>query len=76
MAHRQLGTLPEGAVRFSLGLFNTEAEIDTALDARARARGATQRRHAVKQTVDARGLACPQPVVLTGKAIVGAEQVT
>ncbi|MEK7704873.1 MAG: aminotransferase class V-fold PLP-dependent enzyme [Myxococcota bacterium] len=33
MAHRQLGTFPEGTVRFSLGLFNTEAEIDTALAA-------------------------------------------
>jgi cysteine desulfurase family protein len=33
LAHRQLGTFPEGAVRFSLGLFNTEAEIAIALDA-------------------------------------------
>lgn len=33
MAHRQVGTFPEGTVRFSLGLFNTEAEIDTALAA-------------------------------------------
>jgi cysteine desulfurase family protein len=31
LAHRQLGTFPEGAVRFGLGLFNTEAEVDTAL---------------------------------------------
>jgi selenium metabolism protein YedF len=30
----------------------------------------------VKQTVDARGLACPQPVVLTARAVVGAEQLT
>jgi selenium metabolism protein YedF len=30
----------------------------------------------VRQTVDARGLACPQPVVLTAKAVVGAEQLT
>ena len=30
----------------------------------------------MKETVDARGLTCPQPVVLTAKAIVGAEQVT
>jgi cysteine desulfurase/selenocysteine lyase len=32
MAHRQLGTFPEGSVRFSLGVFNQPAEIDTALD--------------------------------------------
>jgi selenium metabolism protein YedF len=30
----------------------------------------------MKQTVDARGLACPQPVVLTSKAIAAADQVT
>ena len=33
LAHRQLGTFPEGAVRFSLGLFNTDTEIATVLDA-------------------------------------------
>jgi len=33
LAHRQLGTFPEGTVRLSLGLFNTEAEITTALAA-------------------------------------------
>ncbi len=33
LAHRQLGTFPEGAVRFSLGLFNTESDVTTALDA-------------------------------------------
>jgi len=33
LAHRQLGTAPEGSVRFSPGLFSTDAEIDTALDA-------------------------------------------
>lgn len=32
LAHRQLGTFPGGTVRFSLGLFNTETEIATALD--------------------------------------------
>jgi cysteine desulfurase family protein len=32
-AHRTLGTFPEGTVRFSLGLFNTEAEVDRALQA-------------------------------------------
>ncbi|MCP4593842.1 MAG: aminotransferase class V-fold PLP-dependent enzyme [bacterium] len=32
-AHRTLGTFPEGTVRFSLGLFNTQAEIDQAIDA-------------------------------------------
>jgi selenium metabolism protein YedF len=30
----------------------------------------------VKQTVDARGLACPEPVVLTAKALAVADQVT
>jgi selenium metabolism protein YedF len=30
----------------------------------------------MKQVVDARGLACPQPVVLTGKALANADQVT
>lgn len=33
LAHQHLGTFPDGAVRFSLGLFNTEAEIANALDA-------------------------------------------
>ncbi len=33
LAHRQLGTFPKGAVRFSLGISNTEPEIDTALAA-------------------------------------------
>lgn len=32
-AHRALGTFPEGAVRISLGFFNTEQEIDLLLDA-------------------------------------------
>lgn len=33
LAHRTLGTFPEGAVRFSLGIFNTQSEVSTALDA-------------------------------------------
>lgn len=33
LAHRQLGTFPDGAVRFSLGFFNTEEEIVIAIDA-------------------------------------------
>ncbi len=33
LAHRQLGTFPAGTVRFSLGYFNHEGEIATALDA-------------------------------------------
>ena len=32
-AHRTLGTFPKGTVRFSMGVFNTEAEADRALDA-------------------------------------------
>jgi cysteine desulfurase family protein len=32
-AHHTLGTFPEGTVRFSFGAFNTEEEIDLALDA-------------------------------------------
>ena len=32
-AHRTLGTSPEGTVRLSLGLFNTEAEVGRVLDA-------------------------------------------
>jgi len=32
-AHRTLGTFPAGTVRFSLGVFNTEEEIDTAVEA-------------------------------------------
>ena len=35
-AHRTLGTWPGGTVRFSFGIFNTENEIDTALDAVSR----------------------------------------
>lgn len=32
-AHRTIGTFPRGAIRFGFGVFNTEAEIDTALEA-------------------------------------------
>ncbi|MBQ6321751.1 MAG: aminotransferase class V-fold PLP-dependent enzyme [Lachnospiraceae bacterium] len=32
-AHRTLGTWPTGTVRFSFGVFNTEMEIDTAIEA-------------------------------------------
>lgn len=32
-AHRTLGTLPEGTLRFSFGIFNTEADVDAALAA-------------------------------------------
>jgi selenocysteine lyase/cysteine desulfurase len=32
-AHRTIGTFPEGTVRFSLGAFNTEQEIDIVIDA-------------------------------------------
>lgn len=31
--HRHLGTFPSGAIRISPGAFNTEADVDTALDA-------------------------------------------
>jgi len=33
LAHRRIGTFPDGAVRFSLGFFNTEHEIELALEA-------------------------------------------
>jgi selenocysteine lyase/cysteine desulfurase len=32
-AHRTLGTFPDGTIRFALGTFTTEKEIDIALDA-------------------------------------------
>ena len=32
-AHETLGTFPQGAVRFSLGAMNTEAQVDTAVQA-------------------------------------------
>jgi len=32
-AHHTLGTFPEGTIRFGLGAFNTEEEIETALQA-------------------------------------------
>jgi cysteine desulfurase family protein len=32
-AHRTIGTFPEGTIRFGLSVFNTEAEIETALRA-------------------------------------------
>lgn len=35
-AHRALGTHPAGTARFSFGWFNTEAEVDRAIDALAR----------------------------------------
>lgn len=33
LAHQSLHTFPEGTVRFSIGPFNTETEIDTAIEA-------------------------------------------
>lgn len=33
LAHRRIGTFPEGAVRFSLGIFNTKEEVAAALAA-------------------------------------------
>lgn len=33
MAHRTLGTFPRGTVRFSMGYYNTEAEVDKVLSA-------------------------------------------
>ncbi len=32
-AHRTIGTFPKGTIRFGFGVFNTEAEIDAALEA-------------------------------------------
>jgi cysteine desulfurase family protein len=32
-AHKTLGTFPAGTIRFSLGAFNTEADVDAALEA-------------------------------------------
>jgi selenocysteine lyase/cysteine desulfurase len=32
-AHKTLGTWPGGTVRFSFGVFNTESEIDEAVEA-------------------------------------------
>jgi selenocysteine lyase/cysteine desulfurase len=32
-AHKTMGTFPEGTVRFSLSYFNTEEEVDRAIDA-------------------------------------------
>ena len=32
-AHKTLGTFPQGAIRFSFGFFNSEEEIDTAVNA-------------------------------------------
>jgi cysteine desulfurase family protein len=33
LAHRTMGTFPEGTVRFGMGYFNTEREVDFALEA-------------------------------------------
>ena len=33
LAHKTLGTLEKGAVRFSLGYFNTEEDVDKAIEA-------------------------------------------
>ncbi|MCX7679887.1 MAG: aminotransferase class V-fold PLP-dependent enzyme [Spirochaetes bacterium] len=35
MAHQTMGTFPRGTLRFSFGIFNTEKEIDRAVDALA-----------------------------------------
>jgi cysteine desulfurase family protein len=43
-AHRTLGTYPAGTIRFALGAFNTEAEIDSAIEAVFRLSGAAQRK--------------------------------
>jgi len=38
-AHRTIGTFPTGTLRFSLGIFNTEEDVDAAIDAVARLAG-------------------------------------
>ncbi len=35
-AHRTIGTFPSGTVRFALGVFNTQEDVDAALRAVAR----------------------------------------
>ena len=40
LVHRSLNTFPHGSVRFSLGPFNTDADIDHALNAMTRITGA------------------------------------
>lgn len=45
-AHRTMGTFPEGTVRFGLGAFNTEAEVDVALAAVTAIAARTERRGA------------------------------
>lgn len=42
LAHQQLGTYPTGAVRFSLGAFNTEEEIARVLEAVSQPRGSKE----------------------------------
>ena len=32
-AHKTLGTYPTGTIRFSFGFYNTQADVDAALDA-------------------------------------------
>jgi cysteine desulfurase/selenocysteine lyase len=32
-AHRTLGTFPDGTIRFSLGAFNTEDEVNSVINA-------------------------------------------
>jgi len=39
--HKKLGTFPEGAVRFSLGYFNTKDEVDFAIDSLTQIAGVT-----------------------------------
>jgi cysteine desulfurase / selenocysteine lyase len=41
MVHRSLGTAERGAVRFGLGLFNTEADVDLAIEAMGAIAGMT-----------------------------------
>ena len=42
LAHKALGTFPQGTVRFSIGPFTTEEEVDYTVDAVAKLLAETQ----------------------------------
>ncbi len=89
-AHRVIGTFPEGTVRFSFGYSNTEEDVRYALEALAEIAGTSlegcppnrnrfrplPKENLMTELVDAKGLACPEPVIRTKKALDVNNEVT
>ena len=64
LMHQALGTVEQGAVRFSFSHYNTEEEINIAVSALRE----LAQEEKMEKTIDCRGMACPLPVVNAKKA--------